>query len=208
MHSAIGPWVEACSIYVDQSDLPARLAARTDKTLRVHDVGMGLATNALALLDRLEAIGSPKPVHIISFEEDLTSLRFALSEIENFSFLKPHEEKLLEILQNGFWNSPDRRIRWECRVGDFLLRPPESEPADLVYFDFYTPKSCPRLWTSDVFVGIRGNTGADITLITYSVATSVRNALTLAGFHVGEGVSTSRKRSTTIACTRLERLGK
>ena len=206
MHSAIGPWEEACSIYVDQSDLPSRLASQPEKTLRVYDVGMGLATNALALLERYEAMGAPRPLHIVSFENDLAPLRFALAEVSRFPFLKVHERKLRAILEDGFWHSPDRQIRWECRVEDFSRSPVESESAELVYFDFYAPRSCKPLWTSEVFGKLRGTSEADVTLITYSVAKSVRTALLLAGFHVGDGISTERKRSTTIAASRLERL--
>lgn len=47
----------------------------------------------------------------------------------------------------------------------------------------------------------RLNQGLGTMVLTYSSSTAVRAALLLAGFHVGYGISTGKKKDTTIAST-------
>jgi len=77
----------------------------------------------------------------------------------------------------------------------------------LIYFDLYSPKKCPDLWSMEVFQALyqktldRRRKGLSSLLVTYSASTAVRAALVLAGFCVGYGVATSDKKDTTLAST-------
>ena len=79
-------------------------------------------------------------------------------------------------------------------------------PADLVYFDPFSPASNPDMWTEAVLSRVRRHCREDALLLTYSAATPTRVTLLLAGFYVGAGVSTGTKGETTVASPRLEAL--
>ena len=50
MHPAGGPWIEANRLYVEQSQLAARLTESPSRTVCIFDIGLGAATNAVAAL--------------------------------------------------------------------------------------------------------------------------------------------------------------
>ena len=77
MHSSIGAWTEAQSLYVGPSRLQERLTDASTTPLVVYDVGMGIAANALAALQCALNIPSStrRGLHVVSFENDLNGLR-------------------------------------------------------------------------------------------------------------------------------------
>jgi queuine tRNA-ribosyltransferase len=200
MHSRIGPWVEANRVYVDQSELGRR---QSSGRVVIYDVGLGIAANALA------AIETGAELEIVSFERYPEALNQALqAPPEAFPFLAAHLEKLSPLLRDGSWSSGDGRVRWRLVSGDFReIDISALPPADLVYFDFYAPAVCPELWTQEVFAKVRGAMKErDSLLITYAANKTIRSAMLLAGFFVGEGVGTSMKGSTTMATRDLSAL--
>jgi hypothetical protein len=85
MHNPVGPMVEADLLYVKQSNLAHRLISGSDN-LVLYDVGLGAAGNALAAINLAETLSSQetktRKLHVISFEEDLNLLKFALANKE------------------------------------------------------------------------------------------------------------------------------
>lgn len=216
MHSKIGPWKEAHSIYIEQSGLSSRLAVHKERSspLVIFDVGLGLAANSIAALEcrrRLMDTGKKlRPLQTISFENDPSGLELALRNPEKFPFLSGYQEILEKLLHEGKWHSPDGELCWELRLGDFsqwvqtgFADQPRPE---LIFYDFYSPKSQPELWRVENFVALRRVATADALLLTYSVATAIRVAMVLGGFIVGRGIRTGAKLETTIAACRPELL--
>ncbi|MFO0623640.1 MAG: PAS domain S-box protein [Polyangia bacterium] len=76
MHPAGGPWQEANRLYVEQPQLAQRLMQQPDAPVRIFDVGLGAATNAVAALTCAKTFGGQLEIH--SFELDLAPLRLAL----------------------------------------------------------------------------------------------------------------------------------
>lgn len=199
MHSTLGPWVEANLVYVGQSELDRR-------SLVIYDIGLGIAANSLAVLEALDRLPADlkRQVQIISFERSPEALAQALQLPERFRFISRHLDKLRLLLEKGSWNSADSRIHWKLMTGDFReLSLSSLPPADLVYFDFYAPAVCPELWTYAVFLKLRTQMKSDGLLITYASNKAVRAAMLLAGFFVGDGVSTPIKSETTVASPTL-----
>lgn len=56
---------------------------------------------------------------------------------------------------------------------------------DLIFLDAFTPSKCPCLWSLEFFKELFNHLNEDGMLLTYSMAAPVRNAMTLAGFCVG-----------------------
>jgi len=70
---------------------------------------------------------------------------------------------------------------------------------DAVFFDPFSPKKCPELWSKDFFKQIRSKMRPNSVLATYSCATKVRRALHDAGFKVIDGPCIGRRSPSTIA---------
>lgn len=214
MHSKIGPWDEANAIYVEQSGLATRLESQDESapSLVLFDVGLGLAANSLAALEcrnRLVQTGKKvRKLRIISFENDLSGLRLALNHRDQFPFFSGFEGILEELLSQGFWKSKDQEVGWELREGDFQKWVEEGFgeklSPEIIFYDFYSPKSQPQLWKVEYFKALRKIAAPDAVLVTYSVATSVRVAMVLGGFILGQGIRTPAKLETTVAAIRVE----
>lgn len=208
MHSVNDPEKEACELYVEQPRLRERLAEESaeesDKPLIIWDVGLGAATNAMAALrcyENLSREGAAlRPLRIISFENDLDSLRLASWHRGWFAHLRhPAPETLLE---KGEWES--RGVKWILHEGDFLARMQDAELPDLIYYDPFSSKTDSGLWTVTAFSKLLTRVrDAAVEIYTYSASTQVRSALLCAGFFVAKGRRTGPKQETTIALTPL-----
>lgn len=202
----VGPWQEANRLYVEQPKLAELLAVRSDEPLRILDVGLGAAANAVAALTCAQALGDKRarPLEIVSLEHDLDALRLAMADAEGFGFLTPWRHACEAILEQQEWESGD--LSWRVLMGDARETLEELTGVfDLVYFDPFSPESNPTLWTVDFARRIRSKTRYEgATLVTYSAATPTRVMFLLAGFFVGHGVSTGTRTESTLAATQRE----
>jgi queuine tRNA-ribosyltransferase len=200
MHVSEDPRVESYSLYVEGSRLFDRIADGTDP-LVIWDVGLGAATNSMVgilALEEREAI--ERPIKIVSFENDLDSLRLALQHPWHFAHLRhgaPHQ-----LLENGEWQSSKHPIIWELKHGDFMDLCDGADAPDIVWFDPFSSKVDSPMWTMPVLAKVLALTrGKATSLHTYSASTAVRASLLHAGWFVARGVGTGMKRETTKAYT-------
>ncbi len=209
MHSRIGPWEEANRVYAEPSR-PETFLNKSEK-LVIHDVGMGTGANAIAALERVKSKVEKGSIEIHSFELKPDGIQFALSDDQNrLPFLSTEYRKilgrLLESKKIDFLLGP-RSVSWHLHTVDYFQHLSEAPPADLIYYDFYSPKVVPELWTEAAFRKVLAHQGSHPTrLFTYSAATPTRLHLLLAGFFVGEGRSTGIKTETTIASNSIDYL--
>lgn len=198
MHSVNDPTEEARKIYLEQSRLVERLSL--PETV-IWDVGLGAATNAMAAIRALEEKACKEArVRIVSFENDLDSLRLALRHVSNFPHL--HHGGPSTLLKEGKWKSKTLPIEWELVEGDFIEKLVDAPAPDWIFYDPFSYKTDSSLWTLDAFESLfKRCLGRRVELYTYSASTSVRSALLAAGFFVGRGVGTGPKEETTVAWT-------
>jgi queuine tRNA-ribosyltransferase len=195
MHPGVGPMVEAEQLYVRQSRLRERLV---EGRLVVFDVGMGAGSNALAARQAAMDATTEAVLDLISFERDLDALTVALGAPEAFGLQGEAGEAARALLSSG--RHENARVSWQLRHGDLLQAlAAESLHADIVFWDPYSPKANPDLWTVGAFAAIRRVAGPRCTLFTYSASTTVRLALLLAGWAVGVGDAIGEKAHTTAA---------
>ncbi|MEO6420471.1 MAG: MnmC family methyltransferase [Polyangiaceae bacterium] len=201
MHPAGGPWEEANRLYVTQANLSNRLKQARSAPLKILDVGLGAAANAVAALECAKTARAEIEIH--SFEVDLLPLRLALAEPEGFPFLIPWREAATALMEHGEWRGDG--ARWVLHEGDFLdVLDGSTSDADLVFFDMFSPQHNQLLWTANTFSRIHARCRTDgegAFLYTYSCSTPARVALLLGGFFVGAGASTGTKMETTVAVT-------
>lgn len=209
MHSRVGPITEANKVYADLAQIEKRLCSPTH-TIKLYDVGMGTAANVLATLEKIrsrpEAAGR---LEVFSFETKPEGLHIALETPEDFPWLGAWREPLLELLHTGeaHFSLGAIQIDWRLLIGDFYSHIRELSAPDYIYFDFYSPRVVPELWSFEKLKALRDHIGSQqCQLLTYSASTPTRVNLLLAGFFVGRGGSTGLKNETTAATTRLEDL--
>jgi queuine tRNA-ribosyltransferase len=195
MHPGVGPLAEAEQLYVRQSRLVERL--RSGAELVLFDVGLGAGSNARCARAAAEATAGAR-VHLVSFERDLGALQLALAHADTFGLDGEAGIAARALLAHGRHESA--HTRWELRHGDLLERlADEPTRADLVFWDPFSPRANPSLWTIAAFAAVRRVAGPRCTLVTYSASTATRVALLLAGWSVGIGDPIGDKRQTTFA---------
>jgi queuine tRNA-ribosyltransferase len=194
MHSPLGPWGDSQTFYIGPCRLEEKLSQRTREPLVLWDLGMGLATNALAALEVFQSMAPPRrPIHIVSFERDLDGIRLALENLDHFPFLRANAALVGNLIANGRSDirAGDATAHWSLTTGDFLgVSLDRSPPPEIVLYDFYTPNLNPEPWTKTAFAKVydaclpRKARGVDSELFTFSTAASTRTALAEAGFDV------------------------
>jgi queuine tRNA-ribosyltransferase len=203
MHSRTAPMEEARKLYVEQSCLAERLRENeADKEpLVIWDVGLGAGANAMAALECHEKVSGARPLQIISFENDLDSLRLALRQEHDFPYLRV--DATAAILAGGHWQSPnDGGLSWRLLTGDFLETMERAAAPDLIFYDMFSTRSSAHLWTLGVFRKLfAACAGRAVELFTYTCSTANRAALLAAGFHLARGRNAGEKIETTIALT-------
>jgi queuine tRNA-ribosyltransferase len=208
MHPGVGPLAEARELYVRQSRLAERLRAREADELVVFDVGLGAASNALAARGESErAPETAARLHLLSFERDLGALELALASGAPFGLEGDAAVAARAILDGD--EHAGARTRWQLLRGDILLcleRVPVR--ADIVFWDPFSPRANPSLWTIAAFAALRRVAGPRCTLVTYSASTATRVALLLAGWAVGVGDAIGDKAQTTMAAVRVADLAR
>jgi queuine tRNA-ribosyltransferase len=201
MHLGSDPAEEARSLYVEQSRLVARLQVLDDQPLVVWDVGLGAAGNAMASILAAEASSgaarNARRLTLVSFENDLDSLKLALDHTRWFKHLRHAAPRAL--LCDNRWTNQASTIDWLLLHGDFARRKFDAPPPDIIFFDPFSFKTDAAMWTLPAFrelAGLCSEKAAE--LFTYTYSTSVRAAMLAAGFYVAKGRGTGRKAETTI----------
>jgi queuine tRNA-ribosyltransferase len=199
MHLGTDPDQEARSLYVEQSRLIERLKVISAQPLVVWDVGLGAGANAMSAISSVEnaAQSVARPLTLISFENDLDSLKLALDHPAWFKHLRHAAPR--GLLEQNFWQSRIAPVEWRLLAGDFALRKFDAPPPDIVFFDPFSFKTDSALWTIQAFRELlQAFSGNAVELFTYTYSTSVRAAMLAAGFYVAKGRATGPKGETTI----------
>nr|WP_276603067.1 MnmC family methyltransferase [Nannocystis pusilla] len=197
MHPVVGPAVEAARLYCE----PARLAARLQRSepLVLLDVGLGAGSNAIAAWRLSEARTAGPRLTIVSFERSLDALALALrpEHAADFGLDGAAGAAASTLLGAGVHEAA--RTTWRLIAGELPGSLAGAPAADVVFWDPFSPRANPELWSVAAFTTLRGRCRAGATVHTYSGATAVRSALLLAGFFVGVGEPTGAHKAATCA---------
>jgi queuine tRNA-ribosyltransferase len=146
--------------------------------------------------------GPVRPLQIVSFENDLDSLRLAFRHSRDFPYLR--HSGPAGILKDGTWQSrKNAGLSWLLLPGDFLeTMSTAPAPPDLIFYDMFSTKTSGDQWTLNAFRKLfEACAGRAAELFTYTCSTANRAALLAAGFYVARGRSAGEKLETTIALT-------
>jgi queuine tRNA-ribosyltransferase len=204
MHPVVGPLVESLRLYVEPSRLAARLAVPSPEALTLLDVGLGAGSNALAAWRVSEALPpEARRLSIVSFDRTLDALALALDHPADFALEGAAGDAARALLAKGAHET--RRTTWRFVGGELpgALSEQARESVDLVYWDPFSPRANPSLWTLAAFTALRRTCREGCSVHTYSGATASRSALLLAGFSVGLGEPIGEEKQSTQAAVRV-----
>jgi queuine tRNA-ribosyltransferase len=157
---------------------------------------------AIGAAEALPAGQLQRRLQLVSFENDLDSLRLALRHTQWFKHLR--HAAPIQLLTGNQWLSATGDIEWLLLPGDFSQRKHDAPAPDIVFFDPFSYKTDSALWTLQAFRELAQLCQDKATeLFTYSYSTSVRAALLASGFFVARGCATGPKLETTIALSPL-----
>jgi len=184
-HSTKGAVEESYEKFVK----PCKIAELAKKgKVRILDVCFGAGYNSAAAID-IALESNPKCIiEIVGLEND----QKILDEIKNLNPAFKH----YDIIKG----KTDKRINLKIMLGDAREKIKElNEKFDAVFFDPFSPKVCPELWTKEFFKDVKNLMKPGAILTTYSCARIVRDNMKAVGLTVKDGPILGRRGPATIA---------
>lgn len=183
-HSQLGAREEAFLKFATATDLKQKAA---QERVRLLDVCYGLGYNTAAALETIWAVNPHCQVELYGLELDDTVPRAAIAPplIESWSssvqevlqaIALEHSCKTSHLTATLYLGDARQTIQTVCNSGF---------QADAIFFDPFSPRRCPQLWTIDFFKLTARCLATTGKLTTYSRSASVRSALIEAGLHIG-----------------------
>jgi tRNA U34 5-methylaminomethyl-2-thiouridine-forming methyltransferase MnmC len=197
-HTPLGAAMEAREKFAAAVELESRAQK---KNITILDVCYGLGYNSAAALEIIHKENPDCSVHIIGLEIDKDIVIDAMQLPFPFTPKEPFETltKNYDDKEHSF-NYKDARVTIIVLIGDAKERIKEiKEQADVVFFDAFSPKKQPEMWTEQFFKDIYHVCKKNASLVTYSCARPVRDNMTQAGFIVSNGPVVGRRGPATIA---------
>jgi hypothetical protein len=209
-HSLAGAWQEALERYARPCRLRALARERRGGTVRLLDVGTGLALNLAAA--RAELAGTGARLVSVTLEADVDVLEAAVtlpsSPPDPGCGLEQLRGALAErgrlgggrIELSGAPGAAAASI--ELLLGDAretVASLPEEPAFDAVFLDPFSPGVEPQLWEPAFLAAVGTRMTPTAVLSSYTSAARVRRALAASGLQVGLGPRVGAKASGTLA---------
>jgi tRNA U34 5-methylaminomethyl-2-thiouridine-forming methyltransferase MnmC len=155
--------------------------------LRLLDVCYGLGYNTAAALEVIWSANPNCRVEVFGLELDATVPKAAIAPplIDSWS---AEVQKVLQAIAQEHYFSSDR-LTATLLLGDArqtiqtIIQ--SGFQADAIFFDPFSPRRCPQLWTVEFFAQVAQCLAPTGKLATYSRSASVRSAMLSAGFCIG-----------------------
>ena len=203
-HSAAGGHAQARHVFLAGNGLPARWQGR--ERFVILETGFGLGINFLATWlawrdDRQRC----QELHFISFEKhpfQAADLALAQAAWPEFALLAEELRQRWPALLPGEYRLEFEGARLVLTLvfGDAVDTLPRLDTAvDAFYLDGFSPARNPELWSPALCLSLARVAASGATLATWSVARSVRQALTAARFDVKKRPGFACKRQMLVA---------
>lgn len=179
---------------------PCRIAELAKQgSVRILDVCFGLGYNSAAAIDTALESNPDCRINIIGLENDpevFDIIKEIDAPFKNYNIIKRLSTNNLEFADK---NLKIKIILDDARQSVKNLVKGNDAKFNAVFFDPFSPKKCPELWTLEFMDDIKKLMKKGAILATYSCATHVRNKLKELGFNVSDGPVFGRKSPSTVA---------
>lgn len=175
-HSLSGAINESLYVYIEQG----LKMFRHCKHVRIFEMGFGTGINAL-----LTYVNRPKHQTIYYESIDLFPLSKDFYPML-ISMVELSEKEIYQKILEAEWDKAtyiSETFVMKKIVADMRIYP-FQDSFDLVYYDAFSPKTQPELWTTDIFSKIFKSLTNHAVLVTYASSGMVKSNLTEAGFHL------------------------
>ena len=183
-HSGQGARSEAFTKFAQVTDLASR---SQQPTIRLLDVCYGLGYNSAAAIETIWKSNPQCNIELYALELDNTVAIGATT----LALLDSWTLEVQEILKELATTQVVQRdyLTAQLLIGDARSTIQELSQqgfqADAIFFDPFSPRKCPELWTVEFFREVGLCLAPDGILATYSRSASVRSAMRSAGFAIG-----------------------
>jgi tRNA U34 5-methylaminomethyl-2-thiouridine-forming methyltransferase MnmC len=183
-HSQNGAREEALQKFAQATQL-AKLAQQGH--LRLLDVCYGLGYNTAAALETIWAVNPECRVEVYGLELDETVPQAAIAP----SLIQIWSPKVQEILKAIALEhrATSTQLTATLLIGDarqtIQTLAQTGFQAEAIFFDPFSPRRCPQLWTVQFFAQVAHCLAPSGKLATYSRSAAVRSAMLAAGFAIG-----------------------
>ncbi|MBD2079402.1 MnmC family methyltransferase [Leptolyngbya sp. FACHB-17] len=183
-HSYQGAKTEAFQKFSDAIDLQQRAQQSQIKLL---DVCYGLGYNTAAGIEVIKKVNSTCNIEIYALELDPTVPLGSVTPQLLQYWSKPVQEILETLAKQHYYQH--EHLKAQLLIGDarqtiqHLIA--SKFQADAIFFDPFSPRRCPQLWTIEFFQLVAQCLAPTGKLATYSRSASVRTALIEAGLQIG-----------------------
>lgn len=183
-HSDQGAKTEAFQKFSDAIDLQQKAQQSQIKLL---DVCYGLGYNTAAAIEVIRKVNPICNIEIYALELDPTVPLGAVTP-QLLQYWSQSVQEILESLAKQHYHQQDH-LKAQLLIGDArqtIQHLIESNfQADAIFFDPFSPRRCPQLWTIEFFQLVAQCLAPTGKLATYSRSASVRTALIEAGLQIG-----------------------
>jgi tRNA U34 5-methylaminomethyl-2-thiouridine-forming methyltransferase MnmC len=183
-HSRLGAKQEAFLKFAEATDLATRAK---QSSICLLDVCYGLGYNTAAALEVIWTVNPACSVTLYALELDLSVPQAAIAPPVIDTWSTPVQAILSAIAQQHYCTTTT--LDATLLIGDARqtiqqLRSINFQ-ADAIFFDPFSPRRCPQLWTIEFFTLVAHCLAPTGTLATYSRSASVRSAMIEAGLNIG-----------------------
>jgi tRNA U34 5-methylaminomethyl-2-thiouridine-forming methyltransferase MnmC len=183
-HSRQGAKTEAIEKFVQATQLPAK--AQGDR-LVLLDVCYGLGYNSAAALESIWQINPHCHVTLYGLELD-ASVPIGAAQPELLMTWQSEVAIVLKALATSH-RCQTTTLDASLIIGDarqsIQTLVAQNLQADAIFFDPFSPRKCPQLWTIEFLAQVSQCLAAEGFLATYSRSAAVRKAMLEVGLHIG-----------------------
>ncbi|MBD2096961.1 hypothetical protein H6F90_17815 [Trichocoleus sp. FACHB-591] len=183
-HSSQGAKAEAFLKFAKATDLVEKAQ---QGQARLLDVCYGLGYNTAAALETIWTANPDCQVEVYGLELDATVPQAAIAPPLIESWSPTVQTILIELAQEHEYKSD--RLQAKLLIGDarqtIQSLATAQFQANAIFFDPFSPRRCPQLWTVEFFTQVVNCLAPTGKLATYSRSASVRSAMQAAGLSIG-----------------------
>jgi tRNA U34 5-methylaminomethyl-2-thiouridine-forming methyltransferase MnmC len=219
-HSSIGAYTEALHKHVLACKLDELANSSLAKTsveaaissfpvIKILDVCFGLAYNSGVAIQKIWEINPAQKIEIIGLENDAA----IIAELPNIevpedylfirdSIMKPLAEQAKKLLaSHGELSLLTENLSIRILIDDARRAVTELEDDyfDAIFFDPFSPKTCPVLWTEEFIAAVVSKAKPQTYISTYSSARIAKDNFTKAGCELSEGPKLNRRNGGVLA---------
>ena len=197
-HSLHGARTEARELYIVRSGIQQRLQKTGSGPLKVLDIGLGLAYNALSTIEAwFSGMLPSQDLHLTSVEIDRSLVALLLSGeapwtrgwelswlgwVHRLKMMSEHEAQAIITHRDG-----QSVCIWTIHLGDASApemwgRHDFGRDYEFIWQDPFSPQKNPQLWSEAWFAKLKEVSSPQVCMMTYSVARKVRDHLAASGW--------------------------